>query len=217
MQIRIAALSVGLVGAIAVTPVRARAQPLARAGGLGDGISVDPVELGASEAFARGGSAVGVRAAIGVQLDLDARWAVRMPIVLGGAFSGDRASYSELDIVPGVVYRFRSDADQRWVPYLGGGIKLGAWGAHRALIDKPLAAPPVVTLRDWDDDHDWHGDGDDPDFPTRMGVGAELWAGAEWRPRRWFALSPELTYAVVRVEGVAVHAVSESMTVRFTL
>jgi len=222
MSMRIApvAVAVGIVGATAaVAPTRAGAEPqLPRAGGLGRGLTFDPFEIGATQAFGPGGTAYGVRAAVGFQLDIDARWAFRMPIVFGGAISGDHAGYGELDVVPGVVYRFRDDADQPWVPYVGGGMKIGAWGAHLAMLDRPLVEPPAAAaLLDWDwDEH--HGDGDgDPNIVTSAGAGVELWAGAEWRPNRWFALTPELTYSRVRVDGVSVQALSESVTIRFTL
>jgi hypothetical protein len=214
-------LRIALVAGLAITAVApASAEPLPRAGGLGRGISVDPLELGASQAFSRGGASYGVRAAIGVQIDLGPRWAVRMPVIIDATARGDDVGYSELSLVPGVIYRLRSDADQRWVPFAGGGIKLGAWGAHLGLLDKPLVVPRVApALLDWDwedDDGDGHGDSD-PNVVVETGAGVELWAGAEWRPARWFALAPELTYALVRVDGVVVHAVSESVTVRFTL
>lgn len=203
-----------LVVAIGVLafPLHVAAQELPESGILAAGINIDPVELGVAEAFSAGGSAVGVRASAGVQIDLGPRWALRVPVVVASAVGSGDAGFAEIDLVPGVVYRFRNVQDQRWITYLGGGLKLGAWGADRAFLGQPLVA--VAVARDFDDLGDG---GDDPNFETTIGVGVEGWAGAEWRPNRWFAMTFELTGAAMSINGAATLAVSESIGLRLSI
>jgi hypothetical protein len=197
-------------------PLRAAADELPESGGLAAGINVDPAELGIVEAFSSGGGAVGLRASVGLQIDLGPRWALRVPVVVSSAVGSGDAGFAEIDLVPGVVYRFRNFQDQRWITYLGGGLKLGAWGADREFLGQPPIA--VAVARDLDDiDFDGGHSGSDANFETTVGLGLEAWAGAEWRPNRWFAFTFECTAAGVAVNGATTVAVSESIGLRLSI
>ncbi len=157
-------------------PTGARAdEQLARSGALQRGISVDLLELGPLEVHSAGGTGYGVRLAVGGEYELGPHWAFRMPLVIGvsGAGTAHDRGFAELDVVPGVVYRFRRVSNQTWVPYAGGGLKLGAWGADRPLIGQPLAvARTAPDLGDLFEDHHHTGgsSGGDPNFDIKVGV-----------------------------------------------
>ncbi|WP_208729959.1 hypothetical protein [Corallococcus exercitus] len=146
-------------------------------------------------------------------MDLGARWAFRLPLEVGVGGSGD-STFSEVGVTPGLLYRWRDDAAQRWVPYFGGGLKLGAAGAGREFLGLPL----VTTVQSLDLDFDDDGDGEsDPNFESRLGVFPEVWAGVEWHPNRWFALNLGAAYTYVRLLGTNVHLLHERVGVRFSL
>ncbi|RKH88610.1 hypothetical protein D7Y21_13970 [Corallococcus sp. AB045] len=157
--------------------------------------------------------AVGISLQAAFQVDLGARWAFRLPLEAGVGGSGD-STFSELGLTPGLLYRWRSDAAQRWVPYLGAGLKLGAAGAGRAFLGLPL----VTTVQSLDFDFDdGDGDSDDPNFESRLGAFPEVWAGVEWHPNRWFSLNVAAAYTYVRLLGTNVHLLHERVGVRFSL
>jgi hypothetical protein len=72
--------------------------------------SLLPIALGPIQAFSSGGHAFGLRLGLSAQLDLDPHWALRLPLVLALATRSSHADYAELDLIPGVVYRFRKHA-----------------------------------------------------------------------------------------------------------
>jgi hypothetical protein len=106
----------------------ATAQELPKEGLFAKGIGVMPLSLGPTQVHSKAGHASGLRLSAGAQLDLGPRWALRLPLVLAAA-DGDNGGYAELDVSPGVLYRFRYRVDQTFVPYLGAGAKLGFFGA----------------------------------------------------------------------------------------
>lgn len=191
----------------------APASPLPRAGHFGAGFNVEPLALGSVQAHSAGGTAVGVSLQTALQFDLGPRWALRLPLDLG--VGGSRpANFAELGISPGLLYRWRDDADQRWVPYLGAGLRLGAVGAGRRLLGQPLVMTQQLRSMDWDSD----GDGaDDPNFESMARASPELWAGVEWRPSRWFALTVSGAYLYTRLMGTGVHVLHERVGLRLSL
>ncbi|NOK11157.1 hypothetical protein [Corallococcus exercitus] len=184
-----------------------------RSGYFGAGVNLEPLAVGPMQAFSGGRTAVGISLQASFQLDLGSRWAFRLPLEVGVGGSGD-ATFSEVGVTPGLLYRWRDDANQRWVPYFGGGLKLGAAGAGRELLGLPL----VTTVQSLDLDFDDDGDSEsDPNFESRLGVFPEVWAGVEWHPNRWFALNLGAAYTYVRLLGTNVHLLHERVGVRFSL
>ncbi|MBN8467490.1 hypothetical protein JYJ95_13290 [Corallococcus exiguus] len=184
-----------------------------RSGYFGAGVSLEPLSLGPVQAFSGGRVAVGITLQAAFQVDLGARWAFRLPLEVGVGGSGD-STFSELGVTPGLLYRWRHDADQRWVPYLGAGLKLGAAGAGREFLGLPLVTTVQSLDLDFDDDD---GDSDDPNFESRLGAFPEVWAGVEWHPNRWFSLNVAAAYTYVRLLGTNVHLLHERVGVRFSL
>ncbi|RKH42930.1 hypothetical protein D7Y23_30280 [Corallococcus sp. AB050B] len=186
-----------------------------RSGRFGAGISLEPISLGPIQAFSGGRTAVGISLQAAFQVDLGARWAFRLPLEVGYGGSGD-ATFSELGVTPGLLYRWRSDADQRWVPYLGAGLKLGAVGAGREFLGFPLITSVQSLDLDFDDFDDDDGESD-PNLESRLGAFPEVWAGVEWHPNRLFSLNLGVAYTYVRILGTNVHLLHERVGVRFSL
>jgi len=213
-----AALAVALL--VSTTAARAD-DALPRSGALGRGISVDLFELGPLEVHSVGGTGYGIRLAMGGEYELGPHWAVRVPLVLGvtGSSATHDHGFAELDLVPGAVYRFRGSAADTLIPYLGGGLKLGAWGADRPLVGQPLVVPRIAPdLGDlFDDHHHSSTSGGDPNFDAKVGTGVELWAGVEWHLASWVGLRFGLTWGLVRVDATLLHAIAETATLRFSL
>ncbi|NRD47224.1 hypothetical protein [Corallococcus exiguus] len=191
----------------------ATAGDVPRSGYFGAGVNLEPLSLGPVQAFSGGRVAVGISLQAAFQVDLGSRWAFRLPLEVGVGGSGD-STFSELGVTPGLLYRWRRDADQRWVPYLGAGLKLGAAGAGREFLGLPLVTTVQSLDLDFDDDD---GDSDDPNFESRLGAFPEVWAGMEWHPNRWFALNLGVAYTYVRLLGTNVHLLHERVGVRFSL
>jgi len=190
---------------------------LPKSGALHRGASADLLELGPVEVRAVGGSDTGIRLAVGGEYELDAHWAIRVPLVL--AVTGSRtAGFAELDVVPGVVYRFRETGRETWVPYLGGGLKLGAWGADRPLVGQPLITARVAPdLGDLFDDHHHTGSGGDPNFDVKAGAGIELWAGTEVHAASWLAVRLGLALGLVRVDRTLIETLAETVALRVSI
>lgn len=205
------AVSLGSRQALAQEPAAA---PIPKEGRFGAGVSVVLPAIGAMEVFSAGGHALGLKLWGGGQLDLGPRWALRFPLVLGFASGGTRKGYVEIDIAPGVLYRFRNSASQELTPYVGAGVKLGVFGADRPLLGKPLIGTTQLALVDIDHHHS--GGGDDPDFDGTLTVGGELWLGASWHLARLFSLDFEVAPSLVAIDSVLVVAVSETVASRFT-
>jgi hypothetical protein len=196
----------------AATPEGTTEGTLPRSGYFGAGFNLEPLSIGPMEAISGGGVAGGVIFQAAIQLDLGPRWALRFPLELGVGGAGD-SSFAEAGFTPGVLYRWRDDADQRWVPYFGGGIKLGVVGAGRELIGAPL----VNSVQALDIHfHDGHSSSN-PNVETNVGAFPELWAGIEWHPTRWFSLNLGGAYTYTRVLGTNVHLLHQRVGMRFSL
>jgi len=171
------------------------------------GISVELVDLGGMQAFTPHGWASGIDAGIAVQWDLGPRWAIRVPIEIGVGGFAKGEGYGELLVIPGVVYRFRDDERQRWVPYLGGGVRFGSVGIGHVLLGEPLV---VACCHDWGD-----GDGhSDPNTDSAAAVGTELWAGIGWHRASWFSLELAGAAGYERVLATRVIVLRETVGVR---
>jgi hypothetical protein len=204
-------IRVGLLALILLLGVGwAQAQPaLPKSGRFGAGLGVEALSLGPVEAVSAGGASAGLGMAVAVQVDLGARWALRVPVALDTTLGGGHGTFIDLTITPGLLYRWRHDVDQRWVPYAGAGLRLGAAGARRDLLGLPLVAAKLPVP------HEHHAD--DPDFDTTGTIGPELWAGVEQHLNRWLALDWCLGYAWTRVDGVGVHLFRQTLGLRLTL
>ncbi len=183
-----------------------------RAGYFGAGINLEPLALGPVQAFSGGGAAIGVSFQTALQVDVGPRWAFRLPLELGGGGSGN-STFAELGLTPGLLHRWRDDADQEWVPYLGGGFKLGVAVANRELLGLPL----ITQALDIHLHHHHSGSSSDPNNEGRLGGFPEVWAGVEWHPSRWFALNLGGAYTYVRLAGTNVHLLHERVGLRFSL
>jgi len=185
---------------------------LPRSGYFGAGINLEPLSLGPVQAFSGGGASVGLSLQSALQIDLGTRWALRLPLDLCAGGSSP-SSFAQLGFTPGVLHRWRDDAEQQWVPYLGGGFKLGLVGAGRGLLGLPSTTAQALDL-DFDD---FDGDGADPDLETGFALSPELWAGVEWHPTRWFSLNLGGAYTYTRLQGAGVHMLHQRVGMRFSL
>jgi hypothetical protein len=196
------------------TPI---AEPaLHKEGILHAGISIEPLGIGAIHAITPHGTVTGLDLLIALQVDLGPHWAFRLPIELGAGGTTSGAGYGELAIIPGAIYRFRSSDDQRWVPYVGGGLRLGVVDIGRTLVGKPLQLTPVpLCCHDWDWDHGGHSDPNAEDTSTLAGgPSPELWAGTEWNPSRWFSLQLAGAIGYERVFATSVVVIRETLGLR---
>lgn len=197
-------------------------EPLRRAGLFGAGVALQPITLGLVQAFSDGESAVGVQLLAALQIDLGKRLALRLPVdlVLGGS---DDHTFVSMGFTPGLLYRFRSENGPGFVPYFGGGFKLGAASARVGLLGIPTTSSFALSRAnlsgfDLDDLDDGDGDGGepDPDLRTRLGAFPELWAGAEWHLSRLFCVDLGLAYTYYRMDHRGVHQLSERIGLRFS-
>lgn len=172
--------------------------PLGQAGLFERGINLDLIEVGALQAFGSGGSSAGVVLGIGPELDLGPRLALRVPLQLG--FAGDvesSTSFAELALAPGVVYRFRHDRHQRWVPFAGGALALGAFQFGRQLLG--LAPSPAGVSQTF----------------VKVGAAPEALGGVLYCPATFFAVRFGASYTYMFVARTSAHAVTETVDLRF--
>jgi hypothetical protein len=192
-------------------PALARSAP--REGDASTGaLSIVPIALGPIQVFSSGGHAFGVRLGLGAELHLGQGWALRLPLVVAAASGSAHADYAELDLVPSVLYRFRDRAQQGFTPYAGAGLKVGGFGAGRALLGKPLAADSSVAAL-FGEQSFW----DDPSFESTLSIGAEITVGGSWHLTRRFSLDVEVDAAAVPVAGTLIEGIAESALARFSL
>ncbi len=213
-------LATPVVSPAAVAPEAAPA-PLGRSGAFGAGVVLEPLALGSTQAISRGGASAGVDLLGAALVDLGARWALRVQLDLAAGGSGG-GGYAMVGLTPGVVHRWRTEPGQRWVPYAGAGLRLGAAGADRPLLGAPLVASTLGPLtsgatggpapRDWH-----HSSSSDPNFASRAGAFPEAWAGVAWHPRTWLALDLGVAYTWVRLLGEDLHVLHERVGVRLEL
>jgi hypothetical protein len=207
-------------GEVATTPPKVPA--LHRSGGLHLGVHLEPPYLGSIQAISAFGHAVGTDVGIAVQVDLNKRWAFRLPLELGAGGFGDGAGYGELALIPGLLYRFRDTDDQRWVTYVGGGTRFGLGGIGRVLINQPLIVQSqnVACCHDWGDGG-WSGGGggghSDPNTElVIIGLSPELWVGGELRLSRWVLVNFAGSVAFERTNSTSVVVLRETVGLRAT-
>ena len=205
----------------------AGADDLPRSGGLGAGVNLEPVALGSIQAFGPAGVRAGVSFMAAVQIDLGPRWALRLPIdfSVAGASPGD--GYADLGFTPGVLHRWREDADAGVVPYVGGGFKLGIASVGEFLLASPVLAQSTGQLsqglnRFHHNHHSFAGTSggsntEDGDETFRFGAFPEIWLGLELHPSRWFAFDLGLTYVYVRMAGMNVSSLRERIGLRLSI
>jgi hypothetical protein len=172
--------------------------PLGQAGLFERGINLDLIELGALQAFGSGGSASGIVLALGPELDLGPNAALRIPLRLG--FAGDplsSTSFLELVVAPGYVYRFRHDRYQRWVPFAGGALALGAFQFGRQLLG--LAPSPPGVSQSF----------------VKVGAAPEALGGVLYCPATFFAVRFAASYTYMLVARTSAHTLTETVDVRF--
>ena len=183
---------------IATQTALAAPAPLSKAGLFGWGINLDLIELGALQAFGSGGSASGIVLALGPEIDLGPHAALRIPLRFG--FAGDlesSTSFAELVIAPGYLYRFRHDRQQRWVPFVGGALALGAFQFGRQLLDLAPSPPGVSNSF------------------VKLGVAPEALGGILYCPASFFAVRFGAAYTYMLVARTSAHALTETLDVRF--
>jgi hypothetical protein len=195
--------------------VVAPAAPLAKSGGFEKGLGLELLGLGPAEAFTRFGGAGGISVTTAVQVDLGARWALRIPLSLDLVFRDGEVGYGAIAFSPGAVYRWRSFADQRWIPYVGGGVRLAGEGVRRDFVGLPLVTTSALHIGEHH--HHFGGGSDDPDVDGQAGLAPELWAGYEFHPSRWFAVIFSATYAWIRIDDESVHLLRQTIALRATL
>ncbi len=174
--------------------------PLGESGLFEHGINLDLLEVGALQAFGPGGTAGGIVLALGPELDLGPHVALRVPLRLGvagsSAGSSTSTSFAELVIAPGIVYRFRNDRDQRWVPFAGGALDLGAFEFGRQLLG--LAPSPSGVSQSF----------------VKIGIAPEALGGVLYCPAHFFAVRFAASYTYMLVAHTSAHALSETVDVR---
>jgi hypothetical protein len=188
--------------------------PLGRSGGFGKGLGLELAGLGPAESWTRFGGAGGITLHAAVQRDLGARWAFRVPLSIDLTFRGGEVAYGAIALTPGAVYRWRSFADQRWIPYVGGGARFASEGVRHDFVGRPLVVTSALHI---DEHHSFGGGADDPNVDSQVSVSPELWAGYEYHPIRWFAGIFGASYAWIRIDGENVHLVRETIALRVTL
>ena len=171
---------------------------LGRAGLFEAGINLDLIEIGAMQAFGSGGGVSGIVLALGPEIDLGPRAALRIPLRLG--FAGDPespTSFLELVLAPAYVYRFRHDRHQRWVPFAGGSLNLGAFQFGRQLLGLAPSPPGIAQTF------------------VKVGVAPEGLGGILYSPASFFAVRFAASYTLLLVAKTSAHVLTETVDVRF--
>lgn len=205
----------GLPPAAPAPPALAAAASLGKAGAFGKGINLEAA-LVAVQALGPGGAEAGAGLAVIPQFDLGPRWAFRVPITVDATFASSPGGFADISLTPGLVHRWRTHQDQTWIPYLGGGLKLGSFGAGHALLGLPSVAVAGVFIGHHHLDLDGGNHADDPDFEVGLRVAPELWAGLEVHPCSWFSVDLGATYAWVRLSGENLHLLREVVGLRLS-
>ena len=205
-------------------PAPAAAGTLNSSGRFHRGIGIELLGVGPVGVWTRFGSGGGVAVTTAVQLDLGPRLALRLPVSADSTLRHGDAAYVGLAFSPGLVYRWRSVDDQRWVPYAGAGLRLAASGVRRDFLGEPLVTSTTTItgplhLHDLDDHHGsiFGSHHDDPNVDTHGTVAPELWAGMEFHASRWVAMIMGATYAWMRFDSEHVHLLRGTIALRATL
>ena len=187
----------------APAPVAPAALP--RAGLFGVGINLDLLELGPIQVFARGGKPAGFFVSLGLEIDLGPYAAFRLPlkaaIVPGSttiAGENDAGSFLEVALAPALVYRFRDTPGQRWVPFVLGGVDLGAFQFGRALLG--LDPSPMGTAQAF----------------TRAGIAPNAGGGVLFTPVPVFSVRFAATYTYLFVAHTSVSVLEETVALRLS-
>ena len=190
---------------------------LPESGRFGCGIGIELLGLGATQSATRFGYAGGLSLYTAVQIDMGPQWAFRLPISLDFTERAGDVAYGALAFTPGMVHRWRYAVDQRWIPYVGLGVRLASQEVRRDFVGLPEL--PTVTAALFDD-HEHHfggGGANDPNLEGHLSIGPEVWLGYELHTNRWTAWNFGLTYSFSNVDGIIVHVVRETVGIRFTL
>ena len=166
------------------------------------GLGLNLLQLGPLEVISSGDAAYGVALGLGVEIDLGPRTALRIPLEINYAGSSNTDGsgveqstvFAYVGLSPGIVYRFRSERDQRWTAYLGGALKLGGFMFGRHLLGV-APNPPPATMQEF----------------TRAGAAPDLMAGFLFTPFRWLTWRIALDYTYIFVAHTSVHALSETI------
>ncbi len=191
-------------------------EPLPKAGLFGRGINLEIPALGPAFLITPIGTKTGMSAAAALQFDLGTRLALRLPLDVGTSFGDSTYGFATVGFTPGLLYRFRSDADQPIVPYFGAGLRLMAVGVGRGQLGVPFVTAVTASALSTKDFHD-DGDGEsNPNFESSARVSPELWLGAEWHPSRWLSVNFAGSYYYFRLLGVPVHTATARAGLRFS-
>ena len=190
---------------VSAAPQPAPPPALPRAGLFGVGINLDLLELGAVQVFARGGKPAGLFVGLGLEIDLGPHAALRLPlkavIVPGSttvADENDAGSFLEVALAPTLVYRFRDTAGQRWVPFVHGGVDLGAFQFGRALLG--LDPSPAGTAQAF----------------ARLGIAPSAGGGVLFTPVPVFSVRFAATYTYLFVAHTSVSVLEETVALRLS-
>jgi hypothetical protein len=116
--------------------VVAASSALGKSGLFGLGVSLE-LQLGLFDLQAPGAAPVGAVVGVATQVDVGPRSALRFGLLLSAAGSGDDGAGQAL-LSAAYLYRFRHDAAQTVVPYVGAGVALEGVAAGRHLLGRPV-------------------------------------------------------------------------------
>ena len=178
-----------------------------RGGAFGVGLGLDILQAGPLEVVSHGASSNGfLIGLVAAEVELGPHLSLRVPLEIGYAGSKNTGSagveqssaFLEVAFAPAIVYRFR-DRQARWVPYLGGGVKAGAFMFGRTLLGLAPNPPPAK----------------EQEF-QRAGAAPEVLGGVLFTPVRWFSLRFAVDYTYIYVAHTSVHAFTETIAPRFS-
>jgi hypothetical protein len=181
--------------AAVVTPMASPAGPpaLGRSGLFGVGFGLE-LQLGWAEVFAPSGSRAGVHLGLGIQVDMGPRAAFRLPISFVASGSGED-ELAELSIVPTYIYRFRSETEQTFVPYVGLGLNLVFVDSARGVLGRPdtgMRTPDSCGRHNTSYTRD-----------CAFAISPAPTAGIEWQANRLFALDLGASYSFAHLTSSA--------------
>jgi hypothetical protein len=181
--------------------------PLARSGRFGRGLNIDLLELGPLQVIGPGGVSSGVVGGIGLEIDLGARLALRLPLKVGGASASGTTdadgtvqsrSFVEVAFAPSVLYRFRDRPGQRWIPFVVAGLDAGIFQFGRQLVG--LSPSPKGTAQEF----------------VRAGAAPKGAVGLLYNPTRLFGLRLTAEYTYFFIANASVHTIAETIAARFS-
>jgi hypothetical protein len=166
---------------------------LGKSGRFGLGLALE-ADLGWAEAITSKAAVAGGVVALALQFDIGPRAAFRLP--LSFAFGGSGYTlFGQLALSPALLYRFRSQLDQDWVPYVGLGLRLGSGLAGRRLLGRPELGPGVTGPDSCPDSVKHPRDPTQPVPDCALFVSPEPMVGVEWHSSRLFSLDIAASYS----------------------